>query len=120
MRDHVTRRLELLSWDEAACWRQVEQICGDGKDKRYVNEVDLSFANDILEALTRIGDEVERRVLSVLSQKIESFERNPMKWMEPLMVVLAGLLQMDAAIPMILGNTPSTIRPRQLVPFRLH
>jgi hypothetical protein len=38
MRDHFTRRLELLSWDEAACWRQLEQICEDGKDKRYVNE----------------------------------------------------------------------------------
>jgi len=66
--------------------------------------VDLSFANDILEALARIGDEVEQRVLSVLSQKIENFEQNPMKWMEPLMVILAGLLQMDAAIPMILGK----------------
>lgn len=104
MRDHFTRRLELLSWDEAACWRQLEQICEDGKDKRYANEVDLSFANDILEALARIGDEVEQRVLSVLSQRIENFEQNPMKWMEPLMVKLAGLLQMDAAIPMILGK----------------
>ena len=104
MRDHFTRRLELLSWDEAACWRQLEQICEDGKDKRYVNEVDLSFANAILEALARIGDEVEQRVLSVLSQKFENFEQNPMKWMESLMVILAGLLQMDAAIPMILGK----------------
>ncbi len=104
MVDHFTRRLELLSWDEAACWQQIEQICEDGKDKRFANEVDLSFAKDILEALARIGDEVEQRVLSVLSQKIESFEHNPMKWMEPLMVILAGLLRMDAAIPMILGK----------------
>jgi len=104
MVDHFTRRLELLSWDEAACWQQLEQICEDGKDKRFANEVDLSLAKDILEALARIGDEVEQRVLSVLSQKIESFEHNPMKWMEPLMVILAGLLQMDAAIPMILGK----------------
>ena len=104
MRDHFIRRLELLSWDEAACWQQLEQICEDGKDKRIVNEVDLSFAKDMLEALARIGDEVEQRVLSVLSQKIENFEQNPMKWMEPLLVILAGLLQMDAAIPMILGK----------------
>ena len=62
------------------------------------------FAADILEALARFGGEVEQRVLSVISQKIENFEHNPMKWMEPLMVKLAGLLQMDAAIPAILGK----------------
>ena len=31
-------------------WRDSEQICEDGKDKRYVNEVDLSFANDFADA----------------------------------------------------------------------
>jgi len=104
MVDHFTRRLELLSWDEAACWRRLEQICEEGKDKQYANEVDLSFARDILEALARIGDDVEQRVLSVLSQKIKSFEHNPMKWMEPLMVILAGLHDMEAAVPVILGK----------------
>lgn len=103
-KEHFIRRLELLSWDEAECWRRVELICEDGKDKQYANEVDLSFANDILEALARIGDDVEQRVLSVLSQKIENFEHNPMKWMEPLMVTLAGLLHMETAVPVILGK----------------
>ena len=104
LKDSLCRRLELISWDEAACWQRLEQICEDGKDKRYTNELDWDFATALLEALARIGGEVEQRVLSVVSQKIENFEHNPMKWMEPLMVELAGLLQMDAAVPAILGK----------------
>lgn len=104
LKNHLIRRLELISWDEAACWQRLEQICEEGKDKRYTNEFDWDFALDLLEALARFGGEVEQRVLSVLSQKIENFEHNPMKWMEPLMVRLAGLLQMEAAIPAILGK----------------
>jgi len=104
MADHFTRRLGLLSWDEEACWGQLEQICEDGKDKQYVSDVDVPFAEDILEALARIGGEVEQRVVSVLSQTIEDFEHNPMKWMEPLMVKLAGFRRMEAAVPIILGK----------------
>ncbi len=104
LRDCFIRRLELISWDEAACWRRLEQICEDGKNKQYASEVELAFAEDILETLARIGNEVEQRVLSIISQEIESFEHNPMKWMEPLMVKLAGLLHMDAAVPAILGK----------------
>jgi hypothetical protein len=102
--DCLRLRLELISWDEAACWQRLEQICEDGKDKRYANEFDWGVAAEILEALARFGGEVEQRVLAVLSEKIESFENHPMKWMEPLMVKLAGLLRMDAAVPVILGK----------------
>jgi hypothetical protein len=104
LKDHLIRRLELISWDEAACWQRLEQICEDGKDKQFANEFDWDFAADLLEALARFGGEVKQRVLSVLLQKVESFESNPMKWMEPLMVKLAGILQMDAAVPAILGK----------------
>ena len=104
LQENFTRRLELLSWDEAECWRRLEEICEEGKDEQYANEVDISFADDILEALARIGGAFEDRVLSVLSQKIDDFENNPMKWLEPLMVKFAGLLRLKAAVPLILGK----------------
>ena len=104
LRNRLCRRLELISWDEAACWRRLEQICEDGKYKKYANEFDWDVAADLLEALARLDGEVDQRVLSVLSQNIESLEHNLMKWMEPLMVQLGGLLQLEAAIPAILGR----------------
>lgn len=32
-RDHLTRRLKLLSWDGDALWRELEAICQEGKSK---------------------------------------------------------------------------------------
>ena len=104
LKDTFLRRLELLPWDEATCWKELERICEEGKDKQYTKEVDLGYAGQILEALARIGEQSEQRVMSILSEKIVSFENNPMKWMEPLMVELAGLLCLEAAVPLIVGK----------------
>ncbi|MHB8898103.1 MAG: SEC-C metal-binding domain-containing protein [Thermoguttaceae bacterium] len=103
-RERLTRRLELLSWDEAECWRCLEEICEEGKGKQFTNEVDLSFANDLLEAMARAGCIHEDRVVSILTQKVDDFENNPMKWLEPLMVDFAGLLRLEAAVPLIVGK----------------
>ena len=64
LRTSVTERLRLLSWDEATCWQKLEEFCEEGKDKRYTNEVNLSFANLVVEALARYGQECEPKVLS--------------------------------------------------------
>lgn len=104
LQEKITRRLELLAWDEVDCWRRLEEICEEGKEKQYANEVDMSLAEDLLEAMARMGDAFEDRVLSVLSQKVDDFENNPMKWMEPLTVKLAGLLRLETAVPLIVDK----------------
>ena len=102
--ERFTRRLELLSRDEAECWRRLEEICEEGKGKQYTKDVNLPFAHDLLEAMARSGGIFEDRVLSILTQKVDDFENNPMKWMEPLMVRFAGLLRLEAAVPLIVGK----------------
>jgi hypothetical protein len=104
LQEKYTRRLQLLSWDEAECWRRLEEICDEGKDKQYAKEVDMSFANNILEAMARIGGTFADRVLAILSQKVDDFENSPMKWLEPLIVRFAGLLRLEAAVPLIMGK----------------
>jgi hypothetical protein len=104
LQETFLRRLELLSWDEAACWRDLERICEEGKDKEYANEVDIGYASQLVEALSRMGGQSEPRVLFALSQKTVNYDNNPMKWMEPLMLELAGLLRLEAAVPLILAK----------------
>ncbi len=48
------------------CWRT---LCEEGKDKQYINEVNLDHANRIVEALARHGQECEEKVRFLLSQK---------------------------------------------------
>ena len=104
LRESVSERLQMLSWDEAVCWRELEAFCEEGRDKRYINDVNLGYANRIVEALSRYGDDCEEKVHNVLTQKIEDYHHNPMKWLEPLMVRLAGEIQLDSVVPMLVAK----------------
>jgi hypothetical protein len=104
LRASFSERLQMLSWDEAACWRELEAFCEEGKDKQYINDVNLGYANHIVEALSRCGDECEEKIHNILKQKIEDYHHNPMKWLEPLMVRLAGEMQLDSTVPMLVAK----------------
>jgi hypothetical protein len=101
VRDDLDERLRLMSCDEATCWQVLEDFCEEGKDKRYTNEVNLGHANRIVEALARHGQVCEEKVRSLLSQKVDDYRHNPMKWLEPLAVRLAGQAHLDSMIPLI-------------------
>jgi len=94
-------RLGMLSWDAATCWQKLAEFCEQGKHKQYTNEVDLGLANRIVEALARHGKECEEKVHSLLGQTLEDYSQSPMKWMEPLVVRLAGQVRLDSTIPLL-------------------
>lgn len=104
LRVPFTERLQMLSWDEATCWQELEDFCEEGKDKQYVNEVNLGYANRIVEALGRYGDECEERVHAILRENVEDFHHNPMKWLEPLAVLLSGEAQLDSTVPLLVAK----------------
>lgn len=104
LRDPLTDRLRMLSWDEATCWQRVEEFCEEGKDKRYVNEVNLSYANLVVEALARYGLECEPKVREWMAVKLDDYSHHPMKWLEPLVVRLAGQAHLESTIPLIVGK----------------
>lgn len=97
----VEQRVALLTTDVPELWRKLEAFCKNGKNKRYVEDVDLGYANRLVEALGR-HPESSRQTLAILSQKIDNFKNNPMKWMEPLAIRLAGELRSQDAIGLII------------------
>jgi hypothetical protein len=66
--------------------------------------VDLSYANQIVEALARFGRASEERVLAILSEKIEDFRGHPMRWLESLTLRLAGLAHLESSIPLLIAK----------------
>lgn len=104
LQEEFTQRLELSSWDEAACWRRLEEICEEGKDDEYFNEASMTLGNAIVETLARSGAELQERVLAVLAQPIDDYTSNPLVLLEPLMVNLAGRARLEAAVPLIVGK----------------
>ncbi len=104
LRDRLTNRLRMLSWDQATCWRKLEEFCEEGKDKRYSNEVNLSYANLVVEALARYGQECEPKVREWLAVKLDDYTDHPMKWLEPLVVRLAGQAHLESTITLIVAK----------------
>ena len=102
--DALEERLQMMSWDEATCWKNLEQLCEEDKDKEYVNEFNLGRANHIVEALARHGPSCEEKVHSFLTQKIEDYRHNPMAWLEPMAVFLAGRAHLESTIPLIVAK----------------
>ena len=101
LRVPFSERLQMLSWDEATCWQKLEDFCEEGKYKQYVNDVNLGYGNRIVEALARYGDQCEEKVHALLRQRVNDYRHNPMKWMEPLAVRLAGEAHLDSAVPLL-------------------
>jgi hypothetical protein len=104
LRPAFIERLRMLSWDEATCWLKLEEFCEEGKSKQYTNEVDLGHARRIVEALARHGQECEGKVHSLLGKKAEDLHESPMKWMEPLVVRLAGQARLDSTVPLLINK----------------
>ncbi len=82
----------------------MEEFCEEGKDKRFTNEVNLGHANPIVEALARYGEECEAKVHALLGQKVKDYSHSPMKWMEPLVVQLAGQAHLDSTLPLVINK----------------
>ena len=99
-----TNRLKLCSCNSDTLWRELEAICEEGKDKVYTKDMGYTEATQIVEALAREGERHAERMLSLLGMEFGDYQNNPMKWMESLMVNLAGELHHEPAIPLIVGK----------------
>ena len=104
LREPLTERLRMLAWDFATCWRKLEEFCEETKDEPDAGKINLGHANRIVEALARYGQESDERVCALLSQKVTDYTHNPMMWLEPLAVRLAGQAHLDATIPLIVAK----------------
>lgn len=103
-RPELRRRLEALTRDDDDCWREIEAICEEGKDQSGTWEFRYDEAEELAEALGRRGDRHAERMMSLLEQKVEIYESNPMAWLEPLMVLMAGEMRHEAAAPLIIDK----------------
>ena len=99
-RTAIAERLRLMAIDTDSLWQELEQFCEDGKDKQYIKDVNLDQAFRLAEAVAR-DESSARRVLDILAQTQESYENNPMGWMDPLAARIAGEMRLEAAVPLL-------------------
>jgi hypothetical protein len=101
MRQQFQERLQLATWDAGQCWKELERICAEGVGKHYSSDVNFGHASRVVEALARKGEGYVDRILDLLGQKVEDFETDPMTWLEIFLVMLAGEMRLERAIPLV-------------------
>lgn len=103
-RTRLARRIRYSSSGGDALWRELEAVCEAAKDEQYVGDVRWTEGLDLVEALARQGERHAARAMDLLAVEVENFEGNPMAWLEPLAVRLAGELRYEPAVPLIVAK----------------
>lgn len=104
LRERFTERLSMRSWDEAECWRRLEEFCEANKDEQCSSSINMSYAFRVVETLARFWPACEPKAQELLSVTVHDRSRDAMGWMEPLVVRLAGLVRCEATVPVIVGK----------------
>jgi hypothetical protein len=100
-RDAFMERQAMASWDDARCWRELENLCeATGHD--YALPFDERRAGHIVEALARRGVACKERIECILAEK-EPIEDSqwPAHYMSLCAVKLAGRTQLESLIPLL-------------------
>jgi len=100
----VLEKIRLLSVPSDACWKELGALCERHKNDKDSQHFDFGRATRLAEAISREGDRHAERVLSILSQKIETFENNPLLWLEVFAAQLAGLIRLESAAPLLVAK----------------
>ena len=100
----VEDRILLHGLTAEELWAELEEFCEERKDEDYLTDGDIDFSHRLVEALSRHPGAYDDRVLSLLAEEVEDYTDNPMLWMEPCLVRLAGELRLQQAIPLIINK----------------
>jgi len=97
-----SERVSLLAKDSETIWRELEDFCEREKDTPYLNEMDMSHANRLVEALGRSGATTEQRVLSLLNEDLENSDNVVRSLIQGFAIRLAGEMRLKATVPALI------------------
>jgi len=103
-RQVILEKIRLHSVPADVCWKELEDQCERHKNDKDAEQFDFARASRLAEAISREGDRHADKVMSILSQKIESFEDNPLLWLEIFAAQLAGLIRLESAAPLLAAS----------------
>ncbi|MDY0167602.1 MAG: SEC-C metal-binding domain-containing protein [Thermoguttaceae bacterium] len=102
MRKAIRDRIVLHGFAPEKLWRELEELCDRNKSEDYPPDEDIDHAHRLVQAMGVYPNVFDARVIELLDQDIEDYSDNPMVWMEPFLVWLAGELRLEQAIPLVL------------------
>lgn len=99
-------RLDMVGWSAEKCWNALQKYCETIRHKNEFEDLDLDLGHAvrIVEALARQPHEYQGQIVAILSEQVQDFRHDARKWLQPMMVNLAGEMRLRAAVPLLVGN----------------
>lgn len=97
----IEHRQQLMSWHTARCWQELDSWCQTAAANLGQGTIDFNYGNRIVEELARRDDLDVEQVYTLLNVEIKDDAMDPEAFREPYLVMLAGLIRLERAIPII-------------------
>jgi len=97
--ERIQRRLEMSQWSPEEFWEELQDYAHRSEDKRYVNEVDHGYVDNLITALAPH----DTPATGVICELLESSEIEG-SWLETFVIDLAGERRIEEAIPTLVDR----------------
>ena len=101
LRAPLQERIAMLSWDWDRGWAALEAVGLDNMRRNKFPPSDFRHSDRIIESLARHVTTKTALVLDLLQGEYGDHNVALMRWLEPLIVSLAGAMQLESAVPLL-------------------
>ena len=101
MRTPLQERIDMLSWGWDRGWAALEALGHDTMQRQEFMHNDVRYAYRIIESLARYREKAAA-IHGLLQRQYGGRNEALMRWLEPLIVSLAGAMQLESAVPLLI------------------
>lgn len=98
--ERIEKRIEIWEQSPQVCWNLLEEHFESIGEVENFADADVPYAEMLVERIASAGHQFESEMLSVLSQE-DIPQLGPRPWIVGMMIILAGRLRTEAAIPLL-------------------
>ena len=102
LRVPLQERIDMRSWGWDRGWAALEVFGQDTMRRRGFTRDDVRYAHRIIESLARHRETTAATILDLLQRQYGGHNAALMGWLEPLIVRLAGAMQLESAVPLLI------------------
>lgn len=101
--EFVNRRLRFLSESPAALWERLETRCAEYESgKSWLDYFPDDEADDLVTSLAELRCIPIDQMMTLLQPKVPEDEDSALKWLQPKLVLLAGLIRHEPVLPILI------------------
>lgn len=101
--DYIRHRIDVWDRDVDECWEEINEFCEALVEVESFQDAKIPQYEVLLERIAADGQRYEPQVLQLL-EDTDPEDTGPRQWLVGLMIILAGKLKIESAVPFLLDK----------------